>query len=108
MSLHFFVRFEPRPGGESEFREEMLRSVQASRNEPGCLSIHAFESIREPRVFAINSEWVDEAAFELHAQLPHTRRFLQAAERLLTHQVKGWRMQWAGGGDGEGAVTTAS
>ena len=40
---------------------------------------------REPLVFAIHSEWADEASFELHATLPHTVRFLAAAETLLTH-----------------------
>ena len=33
-------------------------------------------------MFAIHSEWVDEASFELHATLPHTVRFLAAAETL--------------------------
>ena len=103
MSMHFFVRFEPRPGKESEFREEMLRVIQTTRTEPGCMSIHAFKSVREPLAFAVNSEWVDEAAFERHAQLPHTLKFLEAAERLLTHPVKGLRTQWIGGGVGAGA-----
>ncbi len=91
MSMHFFVRFEPKPGKEAEFREAMLRNVVPARAEAGCLAIRTFESIREPITFAIHSEWVDEAAFELHAQLPHTMRFLEAAGRLLTHPVQGLR-----------------
>ena len=74
-----------------EFREELLRVIEPTRAEVGCLASHAFESLREPLVFAIHSEWVDEAAFELHARLPHTVRFLRAAEELLTHPVKGLR-----------------
>jgi len=73
------------------FREEMLRVIEPARTEIGCLAIRAFESLREPLVFAIHSEWVDEAAFELHARLPHTVRFLRAAEELLTHPVEGLR-----------------
>ena len=64
MSMHLFVRFEPIPGREREFREELLRVVEPTRAESGCLAIGAFESIREALVFAIHSEWVDEAAFE--------------------------------------------
>ena len=85
MSFHFIVRFEPVPGKEGAFHQELLRVVELSRAESGCLSLHIFESVREPLVFAIHSEWVDEAAFELHATLPHTVRFLAAAETLLTH-----------------------
>jgi quinol monooxygenase YgiN len=50
--------------------------------------------------FEVHSEWVDEAAFDLHAELPHTVRFLEAAEGLLTHPVLGLRTQQIGGGPG--------
>jgi quinol monooxygenase YgiN len=96
MSVHFIVRFEPRPGKQIAFREELLRVIEPTRAEVGCLAIHAFESLREPLVFAIHSEWVDEAAFELHARLPHTVRFLKAAEELLTHRVEGLRTREIG------------
>src|SRR5207253_6351374 len=96
--LHVFVRFEPLPGKDTGFREELLRVVEPSLAEIGCVAMHAFESLREPRVFAIHSEWVDEAAFGLHARLPHTVRFLAAAERLLTHPVEGLRTRQIGGG----------
>jgi quinol monooxygenase YgiN len=100
VSVHVIVRFEPLPGKGTAFREELLRVVEASRAEMGCLSIHAFESLREPAVFAIHSEWADEAAFELHATLPHTVRFLEAAETLLTHSVQALRLRHIGGGAG--------
>jgi quinol monooxygenase YgiN len=84
LSFHFIVRFEPRPGKEPAFREELLRVNAPSRAEPGCLRIDVYESLRESFVFAIHSEWVDEASFELHAILPHTVQFLEVAETLPT------------------------
>lgn len=104
MSLHFIVRFEPQPGKENDFREELFHVVEPSRAEPGCIAIQVFESIRQPITFAIHSEWADEAAFELHAQLPHTVRFLAASEGLLTHSVQGLRTHQIAGGAGAGAV----
>jgi quinol monooxygenase YgiN len=100
LPVHVFVRFEPSPGKELEFREELLRVVEPTRAEIGCLAIHVFESLRAPFAFAIHSEWVDEAAFELHAQLPHTVRFLGAAAKLLPHPVLGLRTREIGGGGG--------
>jgi quinol monooxygenase YgiN len=91
LSVHCFIRLEPLPGKEKEFREELLRVVEPTRAESGCLAMHVFESLREPFVFTIHSEWADEAAFESHARLPHTVRFLGAAEKLLTHAVHGLR-----------------
>jgi len=46
------------------------------------------------------AEWVDEAAFELHASLPHTTQFVAAAGELLTHPIQGLRLRQIGGGPG--------
>jgi quinol monooxygenase YgiN len=100
LSFHFIAHFEPLPGNEAAFRDELLRVNAPSRTEAGCLSIVVFESLRDPALFAVHSEWVDEAAFELHASLPHTVRFLAAAEKLLTHPVHGLRLRRIGGGAG--------
>ena len=102
MSIHCIVRFEPLPGKEAAFRDELLRVNQPSRAEMGCLRLDVFESLREPFVFAVYSEWVDEASFELHATLPHTLRFLAAAETLLPHPVQALRLRQIGGGAGAG------
>lgn len=80
MCVHFIVRFEPAGGKEGAFREELLRVVEPTRAESGCRAIRVFESLREPRSFAIHSEWTDEAAFERQAGLPHTVRLRQAAD----------------------------
>jgi quinol monooxygenase YgiN len=104
LSVHFLVRFEPLPGKAMVFRADLLRVLDPTRTEAGCLAIHVFESLREPFVFAIHSEWVDEAAFDLHARLPHTVRFLEAAKQLLTHPVEGLKSREIAGGVGAGAV----
>ena len=91
MSFHFIVRFRTQPGKETEFHQELLRVVPPSRAEPGCLSIHAFESLREPAEFAIHSELIDAAAFERHSQMPHTVHFVEAAGKLLLHPIQGLR-----------------
>jgi quinol monooxygenase YgiN len=70
----------------------------------GCLSINVFESLQEPSVFAVYSEWADEGSFELHATLLHTAGFLAAAETLLTHPVQGLRLRHIGGGAGSGRM----
>lgn len=96
--MHSMIRFEPLPGKEAEFRNEMLQVCECSRTEPGCLRLDVFESLREPLIFAIHSEWVDEASFELHATLPHTVRFLEAAGKLLAHPIQSLRLRQIGFG----------
>lgn len=91
MSFHFLVRFDPPPAAAAEFREALRRVAGPTRAEPGCRGYQAFESVREPAAFAVHSEWVDEAAFESHSRLPHTVRFVAAAERLLGRRLEGLR-----------------
>lgn len=91
MPLHTFVRFEAIPEREQQLRAELKSLLEPTRAEPGCIRIHLYEALREPLVFYIHSEWVDEVAFDAHRKLPHMTRFLGLAGGLVTHPVKGIR-----------------
>ncbi len=96
MPIHTFVRFEPQPGKQQELREELQLLLEPTRAEPGCIRIHLYEALGDPLVFYIHSEWVDEAAFDAHAKLPHMTRFLGLVGGLTTHPVKGIRTKQIG------------
>lgn len=96
MAIHTFVRFEPQPGKEQQLREELKLLLEPTRAEPGCIRIHLYETLRDPVVFYIHSEWVDEAAFDAHPKLPHMTRFFGLAGALTTHPVKGIRTREIG------------
>jgi quinol monooxygenase YgiN len=87
MELFIFARFHARPGNEGAVADALLDNLAPSRAERGCLSIHAFRSIRDPQLFYIHSRGKDEAAFECHAGLPHTVRFLERVEPLIDHPL---------------------
>ena len=83
MDQYVFVRLHAREGEENAVEEALREVTGPSRQEPGCLSFHTFRSMRDPRLFYIHSRWVDEAAFQAHAELPHTVRFLERVDALL-------------------------
>jgi quinol monooxygenase YgiN len=83
MELYGFVRLHARKGEENAVEEALREVALASREEAGCVSIHAFRSMRDRRLFFIHSRWVDEAAFQVHGKLPHTVRFLERVDALL-------------------------
>ena len=87
MDMFIFARFHAREGREAALAAALRDEVHASRRERGCLSHHAFRSTREPRLFFIHSHWVDEAAFEAHAELPHTKTFVKRVEPLIDHPL---------------------
>jgi quinol monooxygenase YgiN len=87
VEMYFFARFHAHAGNEEGVSEALLDVLAPSQEEPGCLSIHAFRSIHDPRLFYIHSRWKDEAAFEIHARLPHTVRFIERVEPLIDHPL---------------------
>jgi len=93
---YVFVRLHARQGEESAV-EEVLREVTGpSREEAGCVSFHTFRSMRDRRLYFIHSRWVDEAAFQAHAGLPHTVRFLERVDALLDQPRDATRAQMIG------------
>jgi quinol monooxygenase YgiN len=96
VELFIFARFHARPGEESAVEAALRDVVGSSREEAGCLSIHAFRSTRDGRLFYIHSGWVDEAAFDRHASLPHTVRFVERVQALIDHPLDVTRARLVG------------
>ena len=80
---YVFVRLHAREGQERGVEVALREVAGASREESGCLSFDTFRSVRDQRLFYIHSRWVDERAFERHAELAHTVRFLERVDVLL-------------------------
>ena len=85
MKVFFFGRFHVFVGMERVFEEAVRDVLPPSRDEPGCLEIHAYRSLRDPQLFYIHSRWESEEAFEIHAKLPHTVKFLDRVQPLMDH-----------------------
>jgi len=87
MALYSFGRFHVHLGKEATFEEVLSEVLVASRAEAGCLEIHGYRSKRDGRLYYIHSRWRDEEAFDAHAKLPHTVKFLERVEALIDHPL---------------------
>jgi quinol monooxygenase YgiN len=87
MELFIFVRVHARAGEEEKIAAAMREMLPPVRAESGCLGIDVFRATRNPRLFFIHSRWADEAAFDRHATLPHTERFLARVAPLIDHEL---------------------
>ena len=96
MELFIFARFHAREGQETAVAAALREVVAPSRQEPGCVAVGAYRSTREPRLFYIHSRWVDEAAFDTHAGLPHTVRFIERVQALIDHPLDVTRARLVG------------
>jgi quinol monooxygenase YgiN len=86
MELFIFARFPTKPGSENAVEAALREVVPPTRREAGCISIQTFRSTGDPQLFYLHSRWVDEAAFDLHATLVHTARFIESVQPLLDHE----------------------
>jgi len=91
--MTYIVRFHVREGYETVAESALREVVVPTRSEEGCLAINVLRSKRDPQLFLIHSQWKDEAAFELHGQQPHTRRFVATMEPLIDHPWDGTRAE---------------
>jgi quinol monooxygenase YgiN len=87
MELDIIARFHARPGRESDVEAAIHAISLPTRAEAGCIGYQAVRGTRDPALFFIHSRWMDEAAFEHHATLPHTVRFLETVEPLIDHPL---------------------
>ena len=88
MELVIFARFHARERQEAAVEAAVREVTSITRElEPGCLAIAPYRSVRDPKLFFIHSRWVDETAFDLHATLPHTVRFLDRVQPLIDHPL---------------------
>jgi quinol monooxygenase YgiN len=87
MELFIFARFHATPGQDQAVEAALRDVIGPTRKEPGCLAIEAYRSTRDPRLFYIHSRWIDEAAFEIHAGLAHTVRFIERVRTLIDHDL---------------------
>jgi quinol monooxygenase YgiN len=87
VELFIIGRFHSRPGKEEAVIAALHKIAGPTRAEAGCRAYQQLRSSRDPGLFHIYSEWTDEAAFDRHAELPHTVEFLREVEPLLRHPL---------------------
>jgi len=91
MEVYIFARFHARDGHAAALAAALRVVLAPTRAERGCLAINVFRSLRDPNLFYVHSRWIDEAAFDVHAELPHTRAFVQRIEALIDHPLEALR-----------------
>jgi quinol monooxygenase YgiN len=88
MEMSFIARFHVRAGAEAAAEAAMLEVGAATEAESGCLEYRALRARSDRQAFVIYSRWRDEAAFDLHADLPHTRRYLETMNGLIDRETE--------------------
>ncbi len=91
--LVIFARFRALQGKEVEVAAELRAAATRVAVEPGCRFIQVYCSLRDARLFWLHSRWSDEAAFNVHAELPATVGFIDRMRVLIDHPLDVTRAQ---------------
>ena len=72
---------------EDAVEQALAEVVPPSREESGCLDIHAYRSTRDARLFYIHSRWKDEAAFGTARRAAAYGALRRDVEPLIDHPL---------------------
>ena len=68
--------------------------LEPSPAEAACVGTHWYECLRGGKDFIIHSQWMEEAAFDAHAALPHMKSRRDAVV-INVASISGWSPQLA-------------
>ncbi|MDP4084503.1 MAG: putative quinol monooxygenase [Bacillota bacterium] len=81
-----------KPGKEQLLREELVKVIQPSRAEKGCIEYTLHESLEDRGVFVFYETWKDEESLKFHTETDHYQEYRQNVSTLLdTREV--YRLQ---------------
>lgn|SRR4051812_48826170 len=72
-----------KPGKEELLRAELLKMIEASRAEDGCVQYTLHESTEDKETFVFYERWKDEKALTFHIETEHYEYYRQQTEQLL-------------------------
>jgi quinol monooxygenase YgiN len=71
-----------KPGKEEELKQELLKLVEPTRKEEGCVQYDLHVANDDPRRFVFYENWTSRAALDKHLASPHLVRLGQVAKEL--------------------------
>lgn len=91
-TLDIFARITAKQGQENALATVLVQHLPDVRLTPGCLLVHDYRSIRDPRLLYVHSRWRDLDSFERYASSPSTERFAREVEgHMLTPPLRAMR-----------------
>ena len=64
------------PGKEADVIAAVHQLAEAARKEPGCGRFDYYLDQKDPLTIVILEDYRDEAAFQVHVQMPYTKNIL--------------------------------
>ena len=73
-----------KPGKEEQVRQELLKLIEPTRGEEGCLQYDLHVTTDEPGRFFFYENWTSRDHLDRHLQTPHLQALAAKADDLLS------------------------
>jgi len=77
-----------KPGKDQELLDGLLKLVEPSRSEGGCIDYHLHRSTEDPLIFMFYENWVAMADLDEHLKMPYLEPLLTRSDELLDGEIK--------------------
>jgi quinol monooxygenase YgiN len=81
--IRFLITYETKPGSRSAFIEAARPCIEATRDEPGCLTFDLMASTLDDNTLTLIEGFETQVALDRHMKQPHTEAFVEATLPLI-------------------------
>ena len=81
--LIVYARIEAKKDKVDFVKSEVMKLVEPTRNEKGCIQYILHQDVERPEVFIFFEKWEDDAACELHMKNSHSLKFVTAINKFV-------------------------
>ncbi|MGG3281220.1 putative quinol monooxygenase [Paenibacillus solani] len=75
------------PGHENQLRDELLKLIEPSRAEIGCIQYKLHQSLEEKGTFVFYESWADQSAITEHINTEHFQTYRKNIEAIIDTEV---------------------
>jgi quinol monooxygenase YgiN len=85
---------QAKPEKQDEVKRELLKIVEQTHAEEGCIQFDLHQSINDPYEFRLSEMWISQEALDEHLKKPYIKNFLDKSEELLVKppDISLWKM----------------
>lgn len=68
-------------------KTELLKLIEATRNEEGCIEYRLHQDHGDPAVFIFYENWQNEASLARHMESVHFKNYVSAVDGMLEEKI---------------------
>ncbi|MBA4418147.1 MAG: antibiotic biosynthesis monooxygenase [Syntrophus sp. (in: bacteria)] len=81
------ARIKAKPEASAKVREELLKLIEPTLKDDGCIYYNLHQDNEDPSVFIFLEEWENKALLDKHLETAHLKNFQKSTEGLIDERV---------------------